>query len=342
LGFVRPRQAGTKAAPPGSVRIQVALLVVVIIPRLLGEAAEVPWTAPSSPGAVEGEGAPSRELSPKPDPQSDSSSREFSFELREGLIWVEVNVPRISRPLNFLLDTGAGASALNLDTVKRLGLPLGKRVTVQGVRASSVGYWPERLAATAGEVALPRDYLAVDLNELGDACHCRVDGLLGADFFRERVVQIDFRARKVRLLTAGKPRGETLPLRMRGGALQVPVAVDGVAARWARLDTGCASSLQWVTGKRTKLSGSAQDVESRSLTVAVGLAQLSVPVEPARVQLGSHVFSEIPTGRHSQPIFSGEAGLLGNGLLSRFERVTLDVRREHLYLEGAPPSPSGS
>ncbi len=100
--------------------------------------------------------------------------------------------------------------------------------------------------------------------------------------------------------------------------------------------------MQWVTGKRTKLSGKAQDAESRSQAVAVGLAQLAVPVEPATVQLGSHVFSAVPTGRHSQPIFSGEAGLVGSGLLSRFERVTLDARGGHLFLEYAPPSASGS
>src|SRR5260370_32513911 len=104
-----------------------------------------------------------------------SDAAEFPFDLREGLIWVKVATPNTPAPLNFLLDSGAGVSVLNLATVHKLGLPLGRPVSVQGVGSSVKGYWPETLSLRAVEVLLPKDYLAADLTELSGACACRVD-----------------------------------------------------------------------------------------------------------------------------------------------------------------------
>src|SRR5204862_4344377 len=108
---------------------------------------------------------------------------EFPFAFREGLIWVQVRADESKEPLNFILDTGASVSVLNLSTVKRLGLPLGGQVSVNGVRTDTLGYWPQQLSATASGVTLPQDYLAIDLSGLARACGASVDGLIGADFF---------------------------------------------------------------------------------------------------------------------------------------------------------------
>ncbi|PYJ00713.1 MAG: hypothetical protein DME25_20030 [Verrucomicrobia bacterium] len=79
---------------------------------------------------------------------------EFPFEFREGLVWVLVTVPQSADPLNFLIDSGAGASVINLRTAKRLGVRLGQRVDVHGVGGSAEGFWSQRLAVTASGVAL--------------------------------------------------------------------------------------------------------------------------------------------------------------------------------------------
>ena len=134
------------------------------------------------------------------------SLAEFPFEFREGLLWVEVTVPQYKKPLNFLVDTGAGVSVINLSTAKRIGLKLGREVMVHGVQSMLTGYWQQRMLARVGEVELPREYLAVDLDKLSSSCERPVDGLVGADFFRGRVVQIDFDAKKIRLLTPAKGR----------------------------------------------------------------------------------------------------------------------------------------
>jgi len=251
---------------------------------------------------------------------------EFPFEFREGLLWVEVNVPQSKKPLNFLVDTGAGVSVINLSTAKRIGLKLGREVMVHGVQTMLTGYWQQRMLAKVGEVELPREYLAVDLDKLSSSCERPVDGLVGADFFRGRVVQIDFEAQRIRLLKpekAGKA-GESLPLHLRSCGMRVPIRVNDHKRQWVRLDTGCATALQWVTS----------DVrpEQCGRKMAIGLVEISIPQAVTTVGIGEHEFGHVPTGLHETAIFPGEAGLLGNGLLSRFSTVTIDAKAGRVIL----------
>jgi predicted aspartyl protease len=242
-------------------------------------------------------------------------------------VWVDVTAPGSHKSLHFLLDSGASVSVINLQTAKRLGLALGKRVSVQGVGADAVGFWPQNWQATAGEVLLPSQCLAVDLSALSGSCECDVDGLIGMDFFRRRIVQIDYVADKIRLLTAAPEvgNGDSLPLVVKRSSMRVPAKVNGRAPQWVRLDTGCASGLQLVADSA--------GVEGQETRVAVALSKVSVETTRSRVQLGTECFGDVGTDIHRKPLFAGEAGLLGNGLLSRFGSVTVDGKTRRLILE---------
>jgi hypothetical protein len=255
-----------------------------------------------------------------------TSLAEFPFQYREGLLWIEVNIPRSETPLNFLLDTGAGVSAINLNTAKRIGLKLGQEVTVRGVDTKLTGYWQQRMSAKVSDVKLPSEYLAVDLEKLSRSCEQPVDGLVGADFFRGRIVQIDFEAQKIRILKSAKSEqtANALPIQFRPCGMRVPISVDGHERQWVRLDTGCATALQWVTS----------DVPDQcTRQMAIGLAELSIPQTKTTVGIAKYKFENVPTGLHETAIFPGEAGLLGNGLLSRFASVTIDAKAGRVILK---------
>ena len=257
---------------------------------------------------------------------------EFPFEFREGLLWIKATIPNSSEPLNLLLDTGAGVSVINDATAERLRLKFGLPVTVHGVGTILTGHWLKPFSATVNDVALPVNFLAVDLERLSKSCAQPVDGLLGADFFRGRVVQIDFDALKVRILPSQTASlSDTTPLQLRPCGMRVQVRVNQRKAQWVRLDTGCASALQWVSS----------DVRSQDCMrkPAIGLTELSIPQTETTVQLGPTRFYSVPTGIHPQPIFQGEAGLLGNGLLSRFSSITIDAKTGHLILQSRPVRP---
>jgi hypothetical protein len=68
--------------------------------------------------------------------------------------------------------------------------------------------------------------------------------------------------------------------------------------------------------------------------VAIALTKLNIPQSRTTVDFGGHTFRDVPTGIHRTAIFPGEAGLLGNGLLSNFSRVTIDAKTGRLILEG--------
>jgi len=91
-----------------------------------------------------------------------------------------------------------------------------------------------------------------------------------------------------------------------------------------RLDTGCATPLQWVTS----------DVrpEHCARRMAIGLVEISIPQTETTVGLGEHEFKKVPTGLHQAAIFPGEVGLLGNGLLSRFSTLTIDAKAGRVTL----------
>lgn len=251
---------------------------------------------------------------------------EFPFEFHDGFLWVQVTVPQSDKPLNFLLDSGASVSVINLNTANRLKLSLGQPVIVRGVESTTRGFWPEKLAAKTHQVPLQTRYLAVDLEQLGQACNCCVDGLIGMDFFRGKVVQIDFGEHEIRLLKSSDPTdGKTvLPLKLRPCGMEIPVQVNGSKPQFVRLDTGCASPLQWVTaGVQSK------DCSQRP---AIALSRFTVSEFKSTVRLGKVEFQSVPIGIHADELFAGEAGLIGNGILSQFKTVTIDAKRDQLIL----------
>jgi hypothetical protein len=248
------------------------------------------------------------------------------FEYSEGLLWVQVEIPQSARPLNFLFDTGAEISVINADTVAVLGLSAGEKVQVQGVAATTTGHWPVPLAAQAGGLELPAKYLSLDLSRLAHSCSRPLDGLLGADFMQGKVVEIDFQSHLIRFREQVAPAKSdvVLPLKVSGNCFCVPLRVNHGPKQWVRLDTGCATALQWVTADA--------GVAAKSTKLAIGLAGLSIPQTQTTVSLGGKQFDQVPIGIHRRAIFAGESGLLGNDLLSRFKTVTIDTQSARLIL----------
>jgi hypothetical protein len=153
-----------------------------------------------------------------------------------------------------------------------------------------------------------------------------VDGILGVDFFRGRVVQIDFNEGEIRLLDRCDPKlakCDILPIKICNGAFCVPIRIAGNPLQWMRLDTGCDSALEWV------VEGTKRDQTDRS---SIGVSGSTVQYLDTPVRLGKFCFNSVPAGIRTKPLFPGEDGLLGNGLLSKF-CVTIDERRSRVIFQ---------
>jgi predicted aspartyl protease len=255
---------------------------------------------------------------------------EIPFQYRDGFLWLKVYAAGQREPLNFLLDSGASSSVLNIEAARRLDVKLGSRQSVHGVHSQTFAYRINGFKADAAGITLPESLLAIDLSGVSETVHQPIDGLLGADFFRGRIVQIDFAARKVRVLDHAQPddRSAVLPIKWCNDAICVPVGVAGKSPQWMRLDTGCESALEWAPGKAMAHR------DPRTRNVSIGLSSASIRTIHADVQLGSHSLSGVEIGVHNQQIFAGERGLLGNGVLSQF-RVTIDTPGRRVILENS-------
>jgi Aspartyl protease len=254
-----------------------------------------------------------------------SAAAEIPFDYADRMIWVKVSVAGQNAPLNFLLDSGASASVLDLNVARRLGVKLGRPENVQGVGGRTTAHRVNDFVASVGSVSTPRSLLALDLSAVSAGMHQRIDGLLGADFFYDRIVQINYGAEKIRLLERAELNaivGETIPIVQRNGAMCIRAGVAGNAGEWMRVDTGCNRALEWIaTGAKAKGLG------GTSVGVSSGFARPML----VDVELGSLRLTGIPAGLHSRQMFPGEAGLLGNGILSKFT-VAFDAVKSRLIL----------
>jgi Aspartyl protease len=241
---------------------------------------------------------------------------EIPFELRDGLICLNVKVASTNSPLRFVLDSGAGMSALNLDAARKLKVKLGGPAFVVGVEGGAQARWVHGFAAKIGDVPLIGDLLVFDLRQINPRAPRGIDGLLGQDFFRGRIVQIDFRKKRLRFLERADSAGSiVLPIKFQNGAMCVPVSVAGSAPRWTRLDTGCNDDLYWVAVRPSR---------SGPRGALVGFSRGPVAYVETIVDLAEYRISGVQAGLYERQFFPGEAGLLGTGILSNFT-VTVDA-----------------
>lgn len=231
------------------------------------------------------------------------------IEIRDGLIWVRVQAAGQDRPLNFVLDSGAGCSVLSANVAEELGVKYGRAEKVRRVESMTTARRVRDFQASVGGIRVSETPLALDLSDVSDLCTRPVDGLLGHDFFRGRIVQIDFQANRLRILEQADTSNSTTVLAMKvgQGAMLVPVSVNGSAPKWTRLDTGCDDGLHWVAGR-----------DESYITTSL--------------QLGDEHVHGVKTALHAEEIFPKEAGLLGIGVLRNY-RITIDAVNRQLLLE---------
>jgi hypothetical protein len=256
-----------------------------------------------------------------------SAGQKVAFDFHYNLIWVSVATPSHSRPLQFLLDTGASVSAIDRTLLPTMGLR-GRKVTVEAVGGTTEGVWPIKFKGEFAKEMLPSRLLAVDLSALSKAAGRQVNGIIGADFFAGRIVRINYADKTVQIV----PRTEfqagleaiTLKVRKRNGVLLLPVAVGDSGRKWVRLDTGCNSSLHWVRNEGTPSRANAR------LSIA-GIGETQSDNAEVLATIGGRT-SRLDAVLHEEPIFHGESGLLGNSYLSNFI-VTVDAKEANLHLE---------
>jgi hypothetical protein len=252
---------------------------------------------------------------------------EVAAQSRAGLLWVKVALPGRAETLSFVFDSGASHSVIDLRAARRLGLALGASRRVRGIGGMTTAHSVRGFAGRVGTQSLPGKLLALDLSTLDQPCCARVDGLLGADFLRDRIVQVDFKNQRLRFHDQDSfiPRGgQCLSVSLHGGAICVKAALNERPPQWMRVDTGCNSALV--------LAGPVVSHRRSTPRASLAVSTHFAPDAHTSVQLGPVRIDRVPAVSHPQPLFPGEAGLLGTPLLGRFT-VTFDIPHRRIVIE---------
>lgn len=248
---------------------------------------------------------------------------DIPFKISRGMILVDASMAGAGRPLNFILDSGADGSVLASGLADELGLTLTGRERVRTIHGTTHAGRAEsahiQLGSPANRIRFSPSPLVINLARESRALGTRIDGLLGADFFHGRMVKIDFKRSCIHLSPHGKParRATRLPLLRRQGAMFVGLKAAGLPLSRVRLDTGCSRSLCWSPPDGSSLRGFWRDGKTMKV----------------EVHFGSLALSGIPTDVYRRPLFPGEDGLLGTGLLRQFDSIWIDSVGKEIAFE---------
>ena len=135
---------------------------------------------------------------PTPAPRAPVS---IPFEMVTRHIVLKVTVDK-SRPLSFVFDTGAGRGIIDIDRARELGLNLQGRVRVGGAGAQTqTGAMVQdaRWSLVGMENFSQPVSLAIPLGHIAARFGNDFDGIIGSEFIKEFVVEVDYENRLLKL-----------------------------------------------------------------------------------------------------------------------------------------------
>jgi len=274
----------------------------------------------------------------------------FTFEHSSVIVKVKVDA---KGPYNMLLDTGAEQSAVDLNTARELGLKLtplggGKVVaTGKGENANTVFLTTLPQIELANLMAKDLLAAAIDFSRISERIGIPINGVLGYNFLKNRVVQLDYPKRLVRFYSVSpvskskQPNTASqmmLPFRFVDDD-KFPV-IDEVYVNGKRitaeLDTGHSGVLALTAAaiKRLGLEAEAQACEPETSEGALGTSVnrkcklKTLSVGSVKIDSPTVSFRAPNSGLDEAPF----EGLLGNDFFKDFV-VTFDYRRMTVMFE---------
>ena len=249
------------------------------------------------------------------------------------------------RPVEFLLDSGAGVTTVDRAYAKALGLPAGQKIQAMGSGGTVEAELVDGVTLAIGGVTLSNATVAVmDLSQVAKAVGRPMPVVLGRELFDNAVLTFDWAASTMTVAdpkTFAAPAGARLLQLGRKDRLNtVEVSVAGLDPITALLDLGAGHALSlprdyW--SKHHALAG-LRFGEGQSGGVGGTLASRNVIVP--RVDFGGETFTEVPVvlgvGSSHGAVTEAKVGI---NLLRQF-RTTMDLGRDRLYLEPLAQRPA--
>ncbi len=247
-----------------------------------------------------------------------SAVESHPFTNRNGLITLATGVG-VNEPGTFVLDTGASPCVVDSTFAAAMGIA---SVTSPRERQGGAGAFSARVTSAPitlriGDDNLPcHETLVLDLGGLTGEVGEPISGIICGDFFRGRIVRIDYDRSTVSVFRRGgyDPDSSTkIPIRVDGNraSLTALLSVRGCpqkAPRQLLIDTG---SRDFVDDSLLNQSSAGVRAVNPSGLGSGGSASIGTFTE---VSIGSHVLRDVPG-------VVGNVSIVGSGVLSKFNLV---------------------
>jgi hypothetical protein len=281
--------------------------------------------------------------------EADEPIEPIPFEIAGDHAFVDVGLR--GEVLSFVFDTAAEAVALNATTAQRLGVEASAYGAIGGAAGTMQVGLATGLEIQMGGLTL-RDATAIlaPIDHLSEAAGRPIDGIVGLDVLRGRLVRLDHERSLIEVLdrrttelgpwgdpcpvdTAGAPEVHARIQLSNGEAVEGSFLVDTGAGGFLTLTSALARQHDLhrrigPTYSQTGLSFTDDPTYDRAGRVAgVELCGHEFPSEESSASTVPAVLS----GARGGTLSGGRAGLIGNALLLRFD-ILFDLERNRLYL----------
>lgn len=272
-----------------------------------------------------------------------ASSSAVGVQYEHRLLYVPVSINN-HPPVTFLLDTGANVSAIDESLLKKFGLAITGDTEVEGTAGVSkakktrVGSF-----AVSGKSVKELKPTVQNLGGLLDPAGGQTVGILGNDFLKHFVVEIDYRAKSMILRDSGFGSGVSIPFQMDNGIPRLKGSLNGSISADFRIDTGASLFetedvyLNIPTRVWNELTSREPDLKPSTHfkgsgvggSVDLAVAQIT-SLSIGNLEIRSpYVIVQPEQGYFARP---DAAGFVSNNLLEKFSPVTIDYAGRRLYL----------
>jgi len=245
-------------------------------------------------------------------------------------------------PLHLLLDSACTIPTLHPEVVEELKLQSSGSVRIAGIAGEERAPTFRGIVIDMGEAKYAPRRVASIPSERSESRRRR-DGVIGSGFFRQFVVEMDSRAKEIRLHSPTNftytGRGEVIPFRFRRGdeipiiEASVIVSNQPIKAEF-EVDTGCDSGLclgaKFVQEHKLLESIKSRSSEKFGIGGSVETQSGAVPI----LRLGKLDVEKPQTDffQEGSPVDEPMVGHIGMGVFHRY-KVILDYARKQVILE---------
>ena len=282
-------------------------------------------------------------------PPAAGSQISIPFELVVRHIVIKVKIDN-SRPLSFVLDTGDKVAIVDSDRARELGLKLRGQIRVGGAGSETLtgSLVQDSTLTIPGLAGFSQPVaMAIPLGKLAARFGHDFDGIIGSDFIKQFVVEVDYHARVIKLHDKEKftyaGKGESVPIELdhQGHpsieAELTPVGGPTIKGKFV-LDIGSGGALALYSpfvaehrllgsGLKTIKSIGAGGAGGRTTGQIGRVAELKIG--KFRIVGPITLFSEDKAGAFAS---SALAGNIGQQIAGKF-KLFLDYNRERIILE---------